>query len=277
MLTVVSANVNGVRAAARRGGVAWLAALDADVLCLQEVRADGRAAGRGAGRQPARVVRRRPHRGGHAGPGRCGDPQPGATDRDPVRRGPSRVRHRRAMGRGRPGHDGRSADRRSRSTPRPGRRDTPTGRSEKYRFLDAMSRRMGTLRRLAESGGGFAVVVRRPQRRARRGRPEELARQPREVRLAARGAGLPGPVAGPRRVGRRHASAVGARARGRTRGGPGGARRSTPTRGGGSTTSWPPEPWLRGRSGPRSAGPRPTPSVGATTRPSSPATTSTLA
>jgi exodeoxyribonuclease-3 len=36
---VVSANVNGVRAAHRRNGLQWLAALDADVLCLQEVRA----------------------------------------------------------------------------------------------------------------------------------------------------------------------------------------------------------------------------------------------
>jgi exodeoxyribonuclease-3 len=40
---VVSANVNGVRAAARRGGLAWLAdwvaGQDVDVLCLQEVRA----------------------------------------------------------------------------------------------------------------------------------------------------------------------------------------------------------------------------------------------
>lgn len=39
MLKVVTANVNGVRAAARRGGLDWLAAADADVLCLQEVRA----------------------------------------------------------------------------------------------------------------------------------------------------------------------------------------------------------------------------------------------
>jgi exodeoxyribonuclease-3 len=38
-LRVVSANVNGIRAAARRGGLAWLAAQRADVLCLQEVRA----------------------------------------------------------------------------------------------------------------------------------------------------------------------------------------------------------------------------------------------
>lgn len=37
--TVVTANVNGIRAADRRGGLAWLAASDADVVCLQEVRA----------------------------------------------------------------------------------------------------------------------------------------------------------------------------------------------------------------------------------------------
>jgi exodeoxyribonuclease-3 len=36
---VVSVNVNGVRAAARRGAVPWLLASQPDVLCLQEVRA----------------------------------------------------------------------------------------------------------------------------------------------------------------------------------------------------------------------------------------------
>jgi exodeoxyribonuclease-3 len=41
VFSVVTANVNGVRAALRRGGLAWLAAQDADVLCLQEVRASG--------------------------------------------------------------------------------------------------------------------------------------------------------------------------------------------------------------------------------------------
>lgn len=40
MLRVVTANVNGVRAAARRGGLAWLVAAEPDVICLQEVRAD---------------------------------------------------------------------------------------------------------------------------------------------------------------------------------------------------------------------------------------------
>jgi exodeoxyribonuclease-3 len=37
---IVSANVNGIRAAARRGGLAALAGLDPDIICLQEVRAD---------------------------------------------------------------------------------------------------------------------------------------------------------------------------------------------------------------------------------------------
>lgn len=38
-LSIVTANVNGIRAAERRGGLAWLGAADADVICLQEVRA----------------------------------------------------------------------------------------------------------------------------------------------------------------------------------------------------------------------------------------------
>ena len=38
-MLLASANVNGIRAAARRGGVDWLAASGADVLALQEVRA----------------------------------------------------------------------------------------------------------------------------------------------------------------------------------------------------------------------------------------------
>ncbi|MDU0312808.1 exodeoxyribonuclease III [Phycicoccus sp. M110.8] len=38
-MRVISANVNGVRAAARRGGMQWLAEQEPDVLCLQEVRA----------------------------------------------------------------------------------------------------------------------------------------------------------------------------------------------------------------------------------------------
>ncbi|MEV5238774.1 exodeoxyribonuclease III [Streptomyces cinnamoneus] len=40
MLTVTTANVNGLRAAAKKGFVEWLAQTEADVVCLQEVRAE---------------------------------------------------------------------------------------------------------------------------------------------------------------------------------------------------------------------------------------------
>lgn len=40
MLQVTSVNVNGLRAAAKKGFVEWLAETSADVLCLQEVRAE---------------------------------------------------------------------------------------------------------------------------------------------------------------------------------------------------------------------------------------------
>ncbi|MBT2379623.1 exodeoxyribonuclease III [Streptomyces sp. ISL-111] len=40
MLTVTTVNVNGLRAAAKKGFVEWLAGTDADVVCLQEVRAE---------------------------------------------------------------------------------------------------------------------------------------------------------------------------------------------------------------------------------------------
>ncbi|CAM5548009.1 Exodeoxyribonuclease III OS=Streptomyces rimosus subsp. rimosus (strain ATCC / DSM 40260/ JCM 4667 / NRRL 2234) OX=1265868 GN=xth PE=3 SV=1 [Streptomyces rimosus subsp. rimosus] len=40
MLTVTTVNVNGLRAAAKKGFLPWLAETDADVICLQEVRAE---------------------------------------------------------------------------------------------------------------------------------------------------------------------------------------------------------------------------------------------
>ncbi|MFE0645547.1 exodeoxyribonuclease III [Streptomyces sp. NPDC058877] len=40
MLTVTTANVNGLRAAAKKGFVEWLAGTSADAVCLQEVRAE---------------------------------------------------------------------------------------------------------------------------------------------------------------------------------------------------------------------------------------------
>ena len=38
-MRVISANVNGIRAAVRRGGLSWLTDAEPDVMCLQEVRA----------------------------------------------------------------------------------------------------------------------------------------------------------------------------------------------------------------------------------------------
>ncbi|MGF1431732.1 exodeoxyribonuclease III [Kitasatospora sp. LaBMicrA B282] len=40
MTVVTTANVNGIRAAAKKGFLEWLAATEADVVCLQEVRAE---------------------------------------------------------------------------------------------------------------------------------------------------------------------------------------------------------------------------------------------
>ncbi|HXN10223.1 MAG TPA: exodeoxyribonuclease III, partial [Steroidobacteraceae bacterium] len=38
-MRVITVNVNGIRSAARRGLLPWLARQDADVICLQEIRA----------------------------------------------------------------------------------------------------------------------------------------------------------------------------------------------------------------------------------------------
>src|SRR5580765_7116514 len=40
VMRVLTLNVNGIRSAARRGLFPWLATQQADVICLQEVRAD---------------------------------------------------------------------------------------------------------------------------------------------------------------------------------------------------------------------------------------------
>src|SRR5437870_4042280 len=40
VLTVSTVNVNGLRAAAKKGFLEWLASTDADVVCLQETRAE---------------------------------------------------------------------------------------------------------------------------------------------------------------------------------------------------------------------------------------------
>lgn len=70
LFSVVSANVNGVRAAQRRGGLEWLASTGADVLCMQEVRAtDGQLldAVASAGLGSLSVSHAPSARAGHAG------------------------------------------------------------------------------------------------------------------------------------------------------------------------------------------------------------------
>ena len=156
VLTVVSANVNGVRAAARRGGLAWLDALDADVVCLQEVRAtDAQLAEAMSGTRLASyaVAHTEAATLGRAGVAIL------------TRRAPTAIRY--GVGRREFATAGRwvEVDLATASGPMTvvslyaptGEAGTPR-QEEKYRFLDAMSRRMGTLRRLAETDGGHAVV-----------------------------------------------------------------------------------------------------------------------
>ena len=39
---VITCNVNGIRAASRKGFLAWVASMQPDVLCLQEIKADAK-------------------------------------------------------------------------------------------------------------------------------------------------------------------------------------------------------------------------------------------
>ena len=69
-LHVVTVNVNGIRAALRRGGLDWIAGSGADVVCLQEVRAtqDQVAQALGAGSLAGwHLALAEGHRQGHAG------------------------------------------------------------------------------------------------------------------------------------------------------------------------------------------------------------------
>jgi exodeoxyribonuclease III len=157
VLTVASANVNGVRAAQRRGGVAWLAAQDADVVCLQEVRATDEQLAEslaGTGLAAYRVAHTEAATLGRAGVAILSRTEPTA-----IRYGVGRREFATA---GRWVEVDLATDAGPLtvvSTYLPtGEARTPR-QLEKQRFLDAMSRRMGTLRRLTETRGGFAVVT----------------------------------------------------------------------------------------------------------------------
>lgn len=82
-VTVSSVNVNGLRAAARKGMLDWLGAVEADVVCLQETRAD-------PGVLPDRLRRPPGWWAGHAPgaqPGRCGVAVLSRVEPDAVRIG----------------------------------------------------------------------------------------------------------------------------------------------------------------------------------------------
>jgi exodeoxyribonuclease-3 len=157
MLCVVTANVNGVRAALRRGGVAWLGATEADVLCLQEVRADeeqlasvlaegglggyrlAHAPSASAGRAGVAVLTRQPHRVRQLGLGLAEFADQGRwaeveldTEHGPITVVSAYV------------HTGEAESDRQ---------------LEKYRFLDAMSARMAELSQRAAAGHGEALIT----------------------------------------------------------------------------------------------------------------------
>jgi exodeoxyribonuclease III len=156
VFTVVTANVNGVRAAARRGGTAWLAESGADLILLQEVRAsDAQLAavlddsGLGhlhvahteaaaKGRAGVAVLSTAPHEAVRVGLGHAEFADSGRwveadldTPLGPVTAVSVYV------------HTGEA--------------DTPR-QEEKYRFLAAMDARLATLRRRAVRRKGHVVV-----------------------------------------------------------------------------------------------------------------------
>jgi exodeoxyribonuclease-3 len=153
---LVSANVNGIRAAARRGGLAWLGEAGADVVCLQEVRATHDQ----LHETLAESALRRWHVAHAPAPqlGRAGVAVLSRTEPLAIR---DRVDVRALDGSGRwvevdvPGPSGPVTV--VSVYVHSGEADTPR-QDDKYAFLAAMDRRMRALRR-AESAGGPSVVV----------------------------------------------------------------------------------------------------------------------
>jgi exodeoxyribonuclease-3 len=156
MLRLVTANVNGIRATARRGGLVWLEAAQADVITLQEVRAS------------ADQLRRALDDGGFGGwhvalseaaaKGRAGVAVLTREQPIEVREG---VGHAEFEGTGRWVEVDLATDAGTVTVVscyvHTGEADTPR-QEEKERFLDAMTVRMGGLRALADAGG-HAVIT----------------------------------------------------------------------------------------------------------------------
>ena len=155
--TVVTANVNGIRAAARRGGLDWLADAAPDVICLQEVRAthdqlheqigQSQLAGmhiahsmsQSLGRNGVAVLSRQQPTAVREGIGIPEFAQQGRWIEVDLETplGPLTVISAYV-------HTGEAG------TPK---------QDEKFRFLDAMDRRLGSLRRSASRTGGHVLVT----------------------------------------------------------------------------------------------------------------------
>ncbi len=156
MFSIVSANVNGIRAAARRDSLSWLAGSGADVLCLQEVRASDdilkktladcglghwdvvHAEATAAGRSGVAILSRSAIQATRVGVGKSEFAGSGRWVEATVDSslGPVTVVSVYV-------HTG----------------EAETGRQvEKYRFLDAMSARLKRLRINAKKSGGHVVV-----------------------------------------------------------------------------------------------------------------------
>ncbi len=156
-LVTITANVNGIRAAARRGGLEWLAEAQADVICLQEVRATHeqlheQLAGSGlAGMHVAHSAAEALGRNGVA-----------VLSREQ----PTEIRE--GVGDPEFARQGRwiEVDLDTRVGPltvvsayvHTGEADTPK-QAEKFRFLDAMDRRLASLRRRATRRKGHVLVT----------------------------------------------------------------------------------------------------------------------
>jgi exodeoxyribonuclease III len=156
MLRLVTANVNGIRATARRGGMVWLEAAQADVICLQEVRASAdqlREVLAAGGFADWHVALSEAAAKGRAGVAVLSRQRPLE-----IREG---VGHAEFEATGRwvevdlPTPSGRLTV--VSAYVHTGDAGTPR-QAEKERFLDAMTARMGDLRALADAGG-HAVVT----------------------------------------------------------------------------------------------------------------------
>ena len=256
-MRLISANVNGIRAAARRGGLDWLDAQQADVIALQEVRASDEQVREVIDRSGLRdwhVNCASGHAKGHAGVAVLTRHQPSRINSD---LGPSEfVDAGRWLEVDVPGpggpvtvvstyvHTGEAG------TPRQG---------EKMRFLDAVGLRLAALAEndaYAVLTGDLNVCHRADDLKNWKGNVGKSGSSPRSRPTSTCG-----------RRGTDTSTSTGrftVRDPGRTRGGRGGARRSTTMRAGGSTTSSRAVRSLLWRRERRSGGRRHTPSGGAT-------------